>query len=232
MKVGALKARPDPLSVAGDPAEEVDRAETVLKEQPLSAYYDDVALKGLKLAQDDLTSGSLDRAHIEKIRSAVCDLIVDLADQQERPDDFGTAEAAPAETKDAERPLLCIAGRTHLDECAAPMLAQLLAMHGLNARVEGPDRLLTSNVDHLDTAGAATVCLSYLDTSSSAHMRYAIRRLRKRLPRVKVLLGCWLFDGDATQLGELVKAESVAATLRDSAKRCLEAIKGRDRVCA
>ena len=70
-----------------------------------------------------------------------------------------------------------------------------------------------------------------LDTSSPAHMRYAIRRLRRRLPRVKVLLGCWLFDGDATQLGEQVKAESVAATLRDAVRHCLEAIKGRDQAC-
>jgi hypothetical protein len=75
------------------------------------------------------------------------------------------------------------------------------------------------------------VCLSYLDTSSPAHMRYAIRRLRRRLPRVNVLLGCWLFDGDATQLGEQVKAEAVAATLRDAVRQCVEAIKGLDQAC-
>ena len=226
--------------LAGDPAEEIDRAEKFLKEQPLSTYYDDIALKGLKLAQYDLTRGSLDPSRIDKIRAAVGELIDDLAEQQEGPDDSETTGAIAAIKdgnrlaleRDAGRPVLCIAGRTHLDECAALMLAQLLAKHGLSARVEGPDRLLTSNIDRLDTMGAGMVCLSYLDTSSPAHMRYAIRRLRRRLPRVKVLLGCWLFDGDTTQLGEQVKVETVAATLRDAVRHCLEAIKGRDRACA
>ena len=40
--------------LAEDPAEAVDKAEEFLKEKPLSAYYDEVALKGLKLAQNDL----------------------------------------------------------------------------------------------------------------------------------------------------------------------------------
>jgi hypothetical protein len=222
--------------LAGDPAEEIDRAEKFLNEQPLSAYYDNVALKGLKLAQNDLTRGSLDQARIEKIRTAVGELIDDLADRQEWPDDSGTAVAATASTtastKDTERPVLCIAGRTHLDECAALMLAQLLAKHGLSARVEGPDAFSASNIDRLDTAGAATVCLSYLDTSSPAHMRYAVRRLHRRWPDIRVMLGCWLIDGDATLLGEQVKAETIAATLRDAVRDCLEVNKGRDQACA
>lgn len=70
--------------------------------------------------------------------------------------------------------------------------------------------------------------IALLDTSSPAHKRYAIRRLRRRLSSVKVLLGCWLFDGDATQLGVQFKAELVAATLSYAVRHCLEAIKGRD----
>jgi predicted PurR-regulated permease PerM len=93
--------------LADDPAEEVDRAETVLKEQPLLAYYDDVALKGLKLAQDDLTRGSLDPARVEKIRAAVGELIDDLAEQQERPDDIESIAAVATLNKETERPVLC-----------------------------------------------------------------------------------------------------------------------------
>src|SRR5438270_3878261 len=48
--------------LAGDPAEAVDKAEEFLKERPLSTYYDEVALPGLKLAQNDVARGALDRA--------------------------------------------------------------------------------------------------------------------------------------------------------------------------
>lgn len=233
--------------LAGDPAEEIDRAEKLLKEQPLSAYYDDVALKGLKPAQDDLTRGSLDPARIEKIRAAIGELVDDHAEQEDRiplqnitndtkapaaavalkngnPGDLpllATEQFAPG--WEAEVPVLCIAGSSRLDESAALMLAQLLGKHGLSARVEGPDALSTSNIDHLDMAGVATVGLSYLDANSPAHMRYAIRRLRRRLPNVKVLLGCWMVDGDTEKLRELVKADTVAATLQDAVKLCLDA---------
>jgi hypothetical protein len=57
--------------LAEDPAEAVDKAEEFLKERPLSTYYDDVALPGLKLAQNDIARATIDRARIEKIRTAV-----------------------------------------------------------------------------------------------------------------------------------------------------------------
>jgi hypothetical protein len=233
--------------LAGDPAEEVDRAEKVLKEQPLSAYYDDVALKGLKLAHDDLARGSLDPARIEKIRAAIGELVDDLAEHEDliplqnvTNDTEVTATALAL--KDGNPVIyLCwrvshsrlngkpgglyfsIAGRSRLDESAALMLAQLLGKHGLNARVEGPEALSISDAFPLETKGVVIVCLSYLDADSPAHMRYAIRRLRRRLPNVKVLLGCWMADGDTENLRELVKADFVAATLRNAVKLCLEA---------
>src|SRR5258706_15153256 len=39
--------------LAGDPTEAAEKAEEFLKERSLSSYYDDVALKGLQLAQVD-----------------------------------------------------------------------------------------------------------------------------------------------------------------------------------
>jgi hypothetical protein len=87
------------------------------------------------------------------------------------------------------------------------MLAQLLGKHGLKVRVEGPDALSASNIDRLDP-GAALVCLSYLDSRSPAHMRYTVRRLRGKLPSIRVMLGCWLIEGDVNHLGEQVKAEN------------------------
>ena len=55
--------------LAEDPAEAVDNAEEFLKERPLSIYYDEVALPALKLAQNDIARGSLDRAAKRKDQS-------------------------------------------------------------------------------------------------------------------------------------------------------------------
>lgn len=231
--------------LAGDPAEAVDKAEEFLKERPLSSYYDDVALPGLRLAQNDVARGALDRAQAEAIKASVAEVVDDLIEQGDRtPVDETTrdAEAAAAleSTNDpssdlpvlekselapgwqAEKPILCVAGRGPLDEAIAVMLAQLLEKHGLCARVDGVDAIARTNILHLETSGIAMVCVSYLDASSPAHMRYTIRRLRRRLPQARVMLGCWVADIDPT-LRDTTKCDLIAGTLRDALRLCVEA---------
>jgi hypothetical protein len=125
-----------------------------------------------------------------------------------------------------EHPVLCVAGRSLIDEAAAIMLAQLSTAHGLAARVEGAEALSTTNIFRLETAGVAIVCLVYLDASGPAHMRYSVRRLRRKLPKATIILGCWVKDIDLAALEALrdnAKADLVAATLGEAVKLCIEA---------
>jgi predicted PurR-regulated permease PerM len=233
--------------LAADPVEAVDHAEEFLKEESLSAYYDDVALKGLKLAQTDAARGSLDPPRLEKIKSCVAELVDDLAEQEdskparevtqdsEAQAGVETVEDAPspdlpfvertelAPAWQAGTPVLCAAARSPLDEAAAAMLAQLLGKHGLGARVEGADALSASNIFGLETAGIAMVCLSYLDSSSPAHMRYMIRRVRRRFPDATILLGCWLVDAETAPAADAVKTDGIATTLREAVRLCVDA---------
>src|SRR5262249_32106564 len=151
--------------LAGDPAEEVDRAERLLKEQTLLAYYEEVALNGLKLAQNDLTRGSLAPSRIEKIRESIGELIYELGDKDRTPLEKGTAAASALsddiqsnQSKSAgpsgpERPIVCVAGRSKLDENAALMLAQLLGKHGLKSKFAGPEALSTLGIFSLEKEG-------------------------------------------------------------------------------
>ena len=230
--------------LASDPAEAVDKAEEFLKERPLSSYYDDVALPGLRLAQNDVARGALNRAQTEAIKASVAEVVDDLLDQDDRTPvsetarDTETAAALestndpasdlPIAEKDelaadwqTETPVLCIAGRGPLDEAVAVMLAQLLDKHGLRARVEGVEAIASTSIFHLETKGVAMVCVSYIDASSPAHMRYTIRRLRRRMPQARIMLGCWMADADT--LRDTAKPDDVAVTLRDALRLCLEA---------
>jgi predicted PurR-regulated permease PerM len=235
--------------LAGDPAEAVDKAEEFLKERSLVEYYDDVALPGLKLAQNDMLRGALDQTHSEKIRAAVLEVVDDLADHEDtnpRSQETHDAEAMAAVesvTDDpavlpvlareslggewqAPTPVLCVAGRGPLDEAVAAMLAQLLGKHGLNARVENAEAIASGSVSRLDTAGIILVSLSYLDASSTAHVRYAIRRLRRKLPHATMLLGCWASGADKAAIGDLVKADVVVTELREALEYTLRAARG------
>jgi hypothetical protein len=229
--------------LAGDPAEAVDKAEEFLKERPLSSYYDDVALPGLRLAQNDVARGALDRAQTEAIKASVAEVVDDLIDQDDRMPVSKSAHDAETEAaletandpvsdlpvidKDdlapewqTGTPVLCVAGRGPLDEAVTLMLAQLLEKHGLHVRVESAEAIASTSIFHLETKGVAMVCVSYVDTSSPAHMRYSIRRLRRQLPQARILLGCWMADAEA--LRDTAKPDDVAVTLKDAVRLCLE----------
>ena len=215
--------------LAGDPTEAAEKAEEFLKERSLSSYYDDVALKGLLLAQADLDRDALDQARLIKIRDTVFEFANDLSDQPdlEPTDEQSTSDAEAVAAVEVvanepvygdlpvlkktdlvtewqgEHPVLCIAGRTPLDEAAAIMVAQLCTVHGLAARVEGPDALATSNIFRLETTGVAMVCLSYLDTSNAAHICYSVRRIKRKLPRAIIMVGCWAAPDNEDRLKAL-----------------------------
>ena len=123
----------------------------------------------------------------------------------------------------AQMPVLCIAGRGPLDEAVAMMLAQLLRKHGLEAGTAPADTITTPKVPQLEAKGLAIVWLSYLDTSSLAHMRYAVRRIRRKLPSAKIFVGCWMMDGDKAATRETLKADAVATTLTEALRLCVEA---------
>ena len=238
--------------LAGDPTEAAEMAEEFLKERSLASYYDEVALKGLQLAQVDAERGALDPARLTKIRDAVSEFAADLADQEDRTPakvnlttDAEASSAVESVAEDSahenlpflskedlplewqgEHPVLCLAGRSLIDEAAAIMLAQLSTAHGLAARVDGAEALSTTNVFRLETTGVAIICLVYLDSSGPAHMRYSVRRLRRKSPKATIILGCWVRDIEPAALELLregAKADLVAASLGEALKLCIEA---------
>jgi hypothetical protein len=223
--------------LAGDTDEALAQAETLLQDRSLTAYYDEVALKGLRLAATDLERGVLRPKRLERTKNAVSRSVNDLSDVPDHnpPEKLaGKAEAAVASASVSEKavphvpapgvplppraervgawasdtPVLCLAGRGPLDEAASAMLAQLLTKHGLGARVIPHEASSRDQVGRLDTTGVAMVCISYLDISGNpAHLRYLLRRLKQWIPGA--LMGLWP-EGEAV-LTDAAQAKAVGA---------------------
>ena len=84
---------------------------------------------------------------------------------------------------------------------------------GLTARVAGYDTLSVAGIARLDPERIGIICLSYLDVSSLAHLRFAVRRLRRRVPEAKVLVGCWGQDPVAAEeMAKSAKADFSATS--------------------
>ena len=236
--------------LAGDPDEARDHAERLLKERSLTAYYDDVALKGLQLAANDAQRGVLGREKLETMEGSVRELLADLdrhADlQPEATEKRGNADVptiaeqelpVPERVPDHLDPdrlapswrhpgaVLCIAGRGPLDEAAAAILAQLLGKHGLGARIVPHEAVSRAGIESLDLAGVAMVCIAYLEVKGSpSHLRYLLQRLRERLPAQKLLVGLWPVEetvlGDEALRRE-IGADAYVSSLREAVEVCV-----------
>jgi predicted PurR-regulated permease PerM len=192
--------------LARDPVEAADQARVFLREKPLTAYYDEILLEGLRLAQADAQRGSLDEDQMRRVRDAVADIIDDLATHTDVDNastssaegDSPLAQLEKAEEKVQEKELperwrigksvLCIPGPSLLDEALAAIVTHLLEHRGIGARAEQVDALSISRILSWDTAGVELVCLCFLEAVTAAQIRYAIRRVHRRMPDVSIIV--------------------------------------------
>jgi predicted PurR-regulated permease PerM len=233
--------------LARDPVEATEQAQTFLKDKPLIAYYDEILVEGLKLAQADADRGLLDDERRLRIRDAVAEIVDDLgahADTVELVPELDgdvDAQAPLAQLNKAEepsiaptrqlpeqwrtaKPVLCVPGLGLLDEAVALMVAQLVERQGLGARAEQADALSMSRIFSLDTKDVALVCLCYVENATSAQIRYAIRRLRRKAPKAIILISLvGLSNGiDEQSLRESGNVEFVKQSLAKTVEKILE----------
>jgi predicted PurR-regulated permease PerM len=243
--------------LAGDASEIADQAERFLKTNSLINYYDEVALQALLMAQSDLRRGVLDEPRQRQIKETIEELLEDLPDHLYRPPEptpspetaepiaalkaadspspgpalAPSAEMAqphtPAPGSESRTSVLCVAGRSFLDEAAAALFAQILEKHGIAAKVESAGAPTIGRISRLSAEAARIVCLSYLDADvSRASARFAVRRLRRRLLETKILAGFWQTDpGQASALCAETKADFCARRFRDALDFCLNKAK-------
>jgi predicted PurR-regulated permease PerM len=232
--------------LARDPVEAAEQAQRVLAEKPLHAYYDEVLLEGLRLAQSDAERGLLNEERMLRIRDAVAEIVDDLdahedklapapgSDADAEPTSplaqLEKAEAAPGPLRQlpaewrAEKPVLCVPGLGLLDEAVALVVAQLLQRRGIGARAEQADALSVSRIFSLDTKGVALVCLCYIENATAAQIRYAIRRVRRKAPQAFILVA--LVGAAETIDEQLIQGNARVDIVKHSLSETVERILG------
>ena len=194
--------------LAANSSEVAEQAEQFIKERPLADYYDEIALEALLMAQVDVRRGALDEQRQARIRETIGELVEDLQTDEATGTHAEGEAAKAAEEQPAKTSIICIGGRTPLDEAAAALLAHLLqAEADIATRVEPASAMTPSGLVRLDAANADVICLSYLDGDvGPAQVRYGVRRLRRRFPRVKIVTCFWTADENPARMEQLCAA--------------------------
>ena len=238
--------------LAGDPIEIADQAEASLQSKSLLEYYDDVALKGLVLAQKDVKDGLLDAAGQAGIIHTIGHVIEDLDEHPDAPPPEPAAvpvadeeeEGGPKSKEspvppvlqpdelargwDREAPVLCVAGTNELDEAAAAILAQLLRKRGIGARVISWKEGQLLPIERNELRAARLICLSLLDPSATNAARYLAKRVRRQTDAI-ILIGLWSARPDRANGGAAkgLGADRIATSFKQALAEIVDAARKR-----
>ncbi len=189
-------------ALEGHAKELAAQARKAVASSSLAQYYDQVAMRGLALAQADLSRDTLAFERLEAIHRQIETLLSLLAGGP-AVGAQGRA-AAPAPEWQAEGAVVCIPGRGQLDDLAATMAVQVLQDAGFAARSESNAILGTGRGEAARLGDVRLCCLSVLEQGSSASgIRYLLRRIQRQMPRAAVVVCLWHAEGGSPLLAAL-----------------------------
>ena len=203
--------------LTGDPIDAIEQARSFLKKGTALAYYEEILLGALRLAEADAAQGRLDDVRLENIHDTVSEIIEDIASHETgEVRALGEAPARKFVNIDARKlgkPVFCIPGLGRLDDCAALIVADALRREGFNARVSGIDT-------ELDAGNADTVCVCFLEEVSGARLSFTVRKFSRRVPSATIVV-CRLgnqFAAEEEQPRDEDAPRSLAAVIAAVAK--------------
>ena len=216
--------------LAADADEATELAEGFLKEQPLETFYQQIAIPTLVTIERDRAAGLLDDRRQQMVAQGMFTVIENLSDHEDAvsaegvtaQSGFSAGKRSPLDHVSPEKDehsVLCVGARGSLDDVAAAILAQLLNRRGIGARSLTSSDMEHGTLSRLDMTGVSIVVLSYMNEDSIPHAKYLIRRLRRRAPKIKVIVGFWSMTSDQLaqrKVTEETRADLVTVSLTDT----------------
>ncbi len=192
--------------IAGDVEEATELASEQVETGNVIGFYSETGLPVLRMASSDHASVAT-AEHRHRVVMGMDALIDELRDQH------------PAPEGPANEQIICVGGKWEVDTLAARMLAHALSLEHLRAGTRAAGPVTAEHVAGLELANARVVCLSYFSPEPAIAARHFCRRLKRRWPDVKIVLGLW--NAPAEMLGEqarqALEADVVVTSIGEAA---------------
>jgi predicted PurR-regulated permease PerM len=186
---------------ARDQDEAVALAEEFAKEHGTVGLLDTLIIPALGLIETDRHRGGLapetERFAFDTIRQILDEIPVE-------------------EVAAAPRARVCIVpARDEADELAGTILARLLP----GAQLLSAESLAGETLEQIDKDGCGTICISAVPPHAASHAAYLTRRLKKRFPKLRIVVALW-----TSEAGERIKSRLSAAGVDEVATHLDEAV--------
>ena len=186
--------------LASDLSEARQVLDSYVHEKSLPELYDSVLIPALAMAQRDRHQDDLDEAAGDSISRNTRELVEELNEEyaDARGASLGTSQstrfAIRNGTNDSRGRVMCVPTRTDADETIGIMLVQLLEREGEPAQCI-PLSSFEEMIDQLVEHKPDVVVISGLQPFALTHIRKLYSQIQAQLPRAKILVGLWNFNG-------------------------------------
>jgi len=175
------------LAMDEDEAERL--AEQFANEKGLLELYDHVVLPALALAERDRHAHTLEEQRERFIFDTTRELVEYLEDRRKPKDEI---EPKPTNVVHRSAPPLCIvAAHDEADYVAALVLARMLEAPEFSPQTISHPLLTAETLDELERKVCKLVCISAVPPHAAAHAGHLCKRLKSRLPDIRVVVALW-----------------------------------------
>jgi predicted PurR-regulated permease PerM len=203
--------------LAMDEDEAEDLAEDFANEKGLLALYDEMVIPALALAEQDRHAHTLEEQRERFIFETTRDLVEYLEDRREPKDE---SEARPKNVVHRPAPPICIVGaHDEADHVAALVLARMLEAPEFNPQVISYPLLAAETMEQIEAKACKLICISAVPPHAAAQAGHLCKRLKSRLPELRVVVALW-----TTESSDKLKARLHDAGVDHVVTRLPEAI--------
>lgn len=201
--------------LARDQDEAMDVVLERLKKIELQQIYDDLLLPALIRARRERETNALTDGDLQFILQSIEEILDDVSVQRQ----CHPLVARQAKSPDVPRVrIVAYAVRDNLDVAALKMLGHLLDPEQWELEIVGTATLAAELIERLAAEQSPVAFLGALTPGGLARSRYVCKRLRARLPHLKIIVGRWGLPHPEGQQKRLTEAgaDAVATSLLEA----------------
>jgi hypothetical protein len=142
------------------------------------ALYDAILIPALSLAEGDRHRNALEPERERFVLDTTRQVVEEIEDK------------APAGEQRSCAHVCIIPAHDEADALAGAMLARLLP----GAQVLSSERLAGGTLEKIGEDGCRTVCISAVPPHAASHAAYLARRLKRRFPELRIVVGLWTHE--------------------------------------
>jgi predicted PurR-regulated permease PerM len=212
--------------LAGDLEQATNLFEGFLQHQSDVEVYDTVFIPALAMAEVHWQLGDINEGRHNFILQSLKEMIQDRIEQLQ--EESSKKKKNPEPEVSEEPPslpppnpfvlsILSLPSRTEADEITSTMLSQILGADGSDVQTASLVSMAAGEFNVSDEFTADVVFLSATPPAAVMHARHLCKRIRNKLPNVKIFVGLWHAQGDVSRFQEQIGfGSTVVATLADA----------------